>query len=77
MKKQLEHFSYNVRWLRNLNELTQTELSVKLNCTRSIIGAYEEGRAEAKFEMLIKMADLFNVSIDDLLRKKITSVHPK
>ena len=71
MKKGVEYFSYNVKWLRNLNGFTQTELSIRLKCTRSIIGAYEEGRSEAKFEMLIKMADLFNVSIDDLLRKKI------
>lgn len=57
--------------------MTQKQLADKLECKRSVIGSYEEGRAQPPFDMLIKMSDWFNAPIDDMIRKKITSIFPK
>ncbi|MCC3160058.1 LexA family transcriptional regulator [Hymenobacter sp. 15J16-1T3B] len=53
-------------WRRELS-LTQAQLADKLNIKRSLIGAYEEGRAEPKLTTLVKMARLFGISLDALV----------
>ncbi|WP_400190585.1 helix-turn-helix domain-containing protein [Hymenobacter sp. B81] len=53
-------------WRRELS-LTQAQLADKLGIKRSLIGAYEEGRAEPKLTTLVKMARLFGISLDALV----------
>ncbi|AYA36183.1 helix-turn-helix domain-containing protein [Hymenobacter oligotrophus] len=53
-------------WRRELG-LTQAQLADKLSIKRSLIGAYEEGRAEPKLTTLVKMARLFGISLDALV----------
>ncbi|UYZ59875.1 helix-turn-helix domain-containing protein [Hymenobacter latericus] len=53
-------------WRRELG-LTQAQLADKLGIKRSLIGAYEEGRAEPKLTTLVKMARLFGISLDALV----------
>ncbi|GAB3834081.1 LexA family transcriptional regulator [Hymenobacter jeollabukensis] len=53
-------------WRRELS-LTQAQLADKLSIKRSLIGAYEEGRAEPKLTTLVKMARLFGISLDALV----------
>jgi DNA-binding XRE family transcriptional regulator len=36
------------------------------------VGAYEEGRAEAKLEVITKIAKYFSITVDDLVNKEIT-----
>ena len=52
--------------------MTQTEFAELFNLKRTAIGSYEEGRAEAKIDTLIKIADHFKLSIDQLLKKELT-----
>jgi DNA-binding XRE family transcriptional regulator len=52
--------------------MNQTEFADLFDLKRTALGSYEEGRAEAKIETLIKIADYFNISLDQLLRKEIT-----
>ncbi|MFZ6050467.1 helix-turn-helix domain-containing protein [Halocola ammonii] len=61
----------NLKFLRKQKDLTQTDLANKLGVNRSVIGAYEEGRAEPKLKTLISMAHFFKVSLDDLLSKRL------
>lgn len=49
------------------NNLTQEELSVKLNITKSAICKYETGTNKANIDMLILISKVLNVSIDYLL----------
>lgn len=64
--------SENIRHLRKIKGLTQKDLAEKINATRSIIGAYEEDRAEPKLQTLQNMAQFFGVSIDGLLNSDLS-----
>lgn len=61
----------NMRKLRKQLKLTQDQFAAKLEIKRSLLGAYEEGRAEPKLELLQKIAAVFNVSVDDLIGKDL------
>ncbi|MFZ9981745.1 MAG: helix-turn-helix domain-containing protein [Cyclobacteriaceae bacterium] len=58
----------NIRSLRKSLNLTQEEFAARLQIKRSLVGAYEEGRAEPRLELLCKMADLGGVPVEDLLQ---------
>lgn len=68
----MSFFGINIKKIRVVKKLNQTEFANLFDLTRSAIGAYEEGRAEAKIEKVIEIADYFGVSLDQILRKKIT-----
>ena len=52
--------------------MTQTEFAELFDLKRTALGSYEEGRAEAKIDTIIKIADHFKLSLDQLLRKELT-----
>lgn len=56
-----------IRRLRKQARLTQEELGKKLGCSASTISLYESGHRSPDATMLIKLADVFNVSTDYLL----------
>lgn len=56
--------------LRESKKITQAELGKALAISTSTIGMYEQGRRNPDPEMLKKIADYFNVSIDYLLGHK-------
>lgn len=58
----------NLKYLRKLRGWTQEEFAAKIGIKRSLIGAYEEGRADPRFEVLEVLSDLFKVSLDELMR---------
>jgi transcriptional regulator with XRE-family HTH domain len=59
--------SNNLKFLRKGLSLTQEQLALKLGIKRSVLGAYEEGRAEPGLTNLQLFSNVFNVSIDDLV----------
>lgn len=61
------NLSENLRTLRKQLKLTQDQFAAKLDIKRSLLGAYEEGRAEPKLELLQKIADVFKTTVDDLI----------
>ncbi len=62
----------NLRYLRKLRGWTQEEFANKLMIKRSLIGAYEEERAEPKLEVLQQLSYLFRCSLEDLLLKDLS-----
>jgi len=64
----------NLKYLRKLRGWTQEEFAQKLNIKRSLVGAYEEERAEPRIDVLERLADMFKLTLDDLLRKDISDV---
>src|SRR4249920_3572667 len=64
----------NLKYLRKLRGWTQEEFANKLKIKRSLLGAYEEERAEPRLEVLETVSDMFRVSLDELLRKKMQDV---
>ena len=56
-----------IRELRVQNGLLQTELAQKMNKSAVCIGDWERGRCEPSIEDLIKLADIFGVSVGYLI----------
>ena len=62
----------NLRYLRKLRGLTQEEFANKLDIKRSLLGAYEEERAEPRIEVLEQVAEWFKCTLDDLLLRDLS-----
>lgn len=56
----------NIRNLREDNDKTQKELADYLNIKQTTYSKYELGRINIPVEMLIKLADFYDVSLDYL-----------
>lgn len=63
--------SNNIKYLRRLNGLTQEQFSRKIGIKRSLLGAYEEARANPNLTNLKNMATAFGVSVDHLLKNDL------
>ena len=61
----------NLKYLRKLRGWTQEEFAAKLGIKRSLLGAYEEERAEPRLEVLETISDMFKLTLDELLRKEL------
>jgi transcriptional regulator with XRE-family HTH domain len=62
----------NLKYLRKLRGWTQEEFANKLDIKRSLLGAYEEERAEPRIDVLEIVCDMFKLTLDDLLRKDLS-----
>ena len=62
----------NLKYLRKLRGWTQEEFAQKLRIKRSLLGAYEEERAEPRIDILEVVADMFKLTLDDLLRRDVS-----
>lgn len=62
----------NLKYLRKLRGWTQEEFAVKLGIKRSLLGAYEEERAEPRIDVLEVVCDIFKLTLDDILRKDLS-----
>jgi transcriptional regulator with XRE-family HTH domain len=62
----------NLKYLRKLRGWTQEEFATKLGIKRSLIGAYEEERADPRLDVLEILADIFKLSLDELLLKDLS-----
>lgn len=60
-------FAENLKNLRTSKGLTQTQLAKRLWLNKSIISAYENETRTPSLEVLIKLSNEFNVSIEYLL----------
>lgn len=65
----MSRVSENIKFLRKDAGYTQEQLAEKVGIKRSLIGAYEEGRADPRLTNLIRMAEVFGVSLDALITK--------
>ncbi len=63
--------SNNIKYLRRLNGLTQEQFARKIGIKRSLLGAYEEARANPNLTNLKNMASSFSVSVDNLLKNDL------
>lgn len=67
------NISANLKFLRRNKSLTQQQFADALEIKRSLVGAYEEDRAEPRYELLKKFADFYELSMDELINEKITA----
>lgn len=62
----------NLKYLRKLRGWTQEEFAHKLSIKRSLIGAYEEERADPRIDVLEMVAGIFKLTLDELLLKDLS-----
>jgi transcriptional regulator with XRE-family HTH domain len=63
----------NLKYLRKLRGWTQEEFANKLGIKRSLIGAYEEERADPRIDILEIVSEIFKLTLDELLLKDVSN----
>lgn len=64
-------FGENLKTLRRNKGITQEELAARLNVIRQTISKWEKGQSVPDAEMLVKLAEIFEVSVSQLLGSRI------
>ena len=67
----MSNISANLKYLRKKKGLTQQQFADAIGIKRSLVGAYEEDRAEPKYELLKKIADFYEFTIDEFIHEEI------
>src|ERR1700742_4923383 len=67
----MSKISSNIKFLRKKKGLTQQQFADQIGIKRSLVGAYEEERAEPKYELLKHMASFFEITVDDFINETI------
>ncbi len=57
----------HIRELREDHDLSQREVSAKLNCSQQVYSNYELGQRDVPTDILIKLSFFYDVSTDYLL----------
>ncbi len=60
-------FCENLSRLRRQADMTQSELADRLNLTRQAVSRYEKGDSFPDISILVKIAEIFRISIDELI----------
>lgn len=63
-------FNENLRYIRKSRNMTQKEVAEELRLNCVTYNRYETGERAPKLEIIIKLADFFNVTTDQLLGRK-------
>lgn len=63
-------FSERLQTLRKEKRLSQEQLAELLNVSRQAVSKWESGQTYPEIDKLIKLSDLFNITIDDLIKDK-------
>ncbi len=67
----MANISNNLRYLRKKKGLTQQQFADTMEIKRSLVGAYEEDRADPRYDLLKKFALFYELSIDELINEQI------
>lgn len=68
----MEAIQKNIKKLRNIKGLNQSEFAKLFDLTRANIGSYEEGRAQPKIETATRIANYFSISLDDFVNRELS-----
>lgn len=69
----MNSISEKLKYLRDLKKLTQKEVANSIGVTTSAYGFYEQGKRTPSPELIVKLAEYFNVTTDYLLGHTKTS----
>ena len=64
----MKAFLKGLKIIRKEKKLNQQKVAIDLNISREALSHYENGKREPSLDMLIKLSDYFNVSIDFLIK---------
>ncbi|MDY3713175.1 MAG: helix-turn-helix transcriptional regulator [Eubacteriales bacterium] len=60
----------NIRFFRKANILTQEELSKQLGGSKNLVSNYENGISTPDIYTLVKLADIFDITLDELVGRE-------
>lgn len=66
----------NIKYLREQAEMTQRDLAEKVELSPSAIGMWESGTREPELSKIIKLAELFEVALDELVLQELKPPTP-
>lgn len=52
--------------------LTQEQLAEKLYITRELVSKWETGKRNPDYKMILKIAEIFNIEVEDIFDRKIS-----
>jgi transcriptional regulator with XRE-family HTH domain len=67
----MDYIHSNLKHLRKTKEWTQEDFAEKLKIKRSLLGAYEEGRAKPNYDVVVTIAKIFGVTMEQLITKNL------
>lgn len=70
-------FYRRIRELREDHDMTQTDVAVQLGMKQPQYFRYEQGYRDVPTDVLIKIADMFNTSVDYILGRTDDGSPPK
>lgn len=70
-------FQDNLKTLRKNKGFTQEELAARLNVVRQTVSKWEKGQSVPDSEMLVRLAEIFEVPVSQLLGGPIAMGPPK
>ncbi len=68
--EKLNKFSERLKELRNERNMTRQALADELHISVRLVGYWENGQRECSLDMLIKISNIFDVSVDFLIGNK-------
>jgi len=71
------NFKNNLKDLREEKEINQEELAKYMSVDRTTISTWETGKHQPDYETLIKLADYFEITTDDLLGRNNINFYKK
>ena len=69
----METFGQRLSRLRKEHELTQNDIAEKLNISAQAISKWENDLTSPDIDSLIRLADIFNISLDELMGREVSS----
>ena len=63
-------FSENLKNLRKVSNIDQSKLAEKLNVSSKTVSHWETGYTEPSINQLITLANIFDVTVDELIDRK-------
>lgn len=71
-KKKLTTFGERIRRLREEQNLPQRKIAALLDVDTSLLAKYERNERQPSKEMIIKIANIFKVNSEELIREALT-----
>lgn len=68
-----EFLNKNIKYLRNINNISQQKLADKIGIDRSTISRIENNEIETTIDNAIKISNFFNLTLSDLLSKDLSN----
>lgn len=65
-----ELFAANLKTLRKSYKLSQSELAERVGTSQRNVSYWENGTTQPDIDTLIKLADVFDVTVDELIGRR-------